>query len=143
MDAGRGTLERINTETLKLEGKNRWSTSRASILGVASRNNGVFAVGGSGNLRLLKGIQTGTREVEMDCMMTRIEVESMSPSAYRNVVDRLFLGCGTDGLACVEFGFREETEERDEERGDANPWSPTSYLAWQYSERHFFRQVFR
>ena len=139
---GRGSIELINTKTLSLEAKNRWTASRAAILGVACRNSGVFAVGGSGTLRLLDGVQNGIRDVEIDRMITRIEVETTLLSGYDNVAGRVYLGCAADGLACVEFGRSLEIDDDEEEQELYQSRFARSLLAGEYSDRHFLGRIF-
>lgn len=115
--------------------KNRWTASRATILAVAARNGGVFAAGGSGTLRLLDGIQTGVRDVEIDRMITRIEIDSSFVGDYCNATEHVYLGCGADGVARVEFGHSEDLEKSSTETRSS---FPGSLLAGQYSDLHFF-----
>lgn len=122
--------------------KNRWTASRAAILGVASRNSGVFAVGGSGTLRLLDGIQTGVRDVELDRLITRIETDSSGSSGYDSVAERVYLGCAADGLACVEFGVPLEYDDDEEQESNQGSRFAISLLAGEYSDRHFFGRMF-
>jgi hypothetical protein len=92
---GRGTLEYMNTQSMKLEHKNRWTASNATILGVASRNCGVFAAGGSGKVRLFNGIN---REIDLDTIVSKIEVDPLYQNVYQNVAEQIYLGCGTNGV---------------------------------------------
>lgn len=131
---GRGTLESINTRNLTLEAKNRWSASNATILAVAPRNGGVFAAGGSGSLRLLSGIQTGVRDVDLKRMITKIQVDGSAQGGYYDAVDRVYLGCGTDGVACVEFGHPSD----DGDLVERHTRLPSSLLEGQFSDLHFF-----
>jgi hypothetical protein len=101
---------------------------------VASRNNGVFAAGGSGSLRLLSGIQNGIRDIDLNRMITKIQVEGSSQGDYYNVVERVYLGCGTDGVACVEFGHPSD----DGKACEGETQCPGSLLAGQFSDLHFF-----
>ena len=137
---GRGTLECIDTHSMILESKNRWTASSATILAVASRNSGIFAAGGSGTLRLLNGIQNGIRDIQLDRMITKIEVDNTYQTEYKNVADQVYLGCGTDGIACVEFGTPLESEEH-------LPFGVTesrnSLLRGEYSDMYYFRNLFR
>jgi hypothetical protein len=128
---------------MTLEDKNRWTASSATILGVASRGPGVFAAGGSGTLRLLNGIQIGIRDVELGQMITKIELETACQNIYRNVSERVYLGCGIDGVACVEFGFPDELKEQGESPLDGKANCRDSPLAGEYSDIHFFRSRFR
>jgi len=135
--AGRGTLECFNTRTLRLEVKNRWTASSATILGIAVRNCGLFAAGGSGYLRLLDGMDHGIRDVELDCMVTKIEIDS-NDSGCRNAAERVFLGCGANGISCVEFGNSGDATEVEQQ-----PTYPESLLRGQYSDMHFLGRFFR
>jgi hypothetical protein len=130
---GRGTLEFINIQTMTLECKNRWTASSAAILAVASKNGGVFAAGGSGKLRLLDGIHTGVR---LDRIITRIRVEESCEGSYQNVAEKVYIGCGTDGVARVEFGFPSISDEQPtEDRSDP-------LLTGEYSDTHYFGNMF-
>jgi len=100
---------------------------------VASRNGGVFAAGGSGSLRLLSGIQAGIRDIDLHRMITKIQVEGSSQGDYYNGVERVYLGCGTDGVACVEFGYPSD----DGEQGEGETERPSSLLAGQFSDLYF------
>lgn len=131
--SGRGTLECINTRTLKLESKNRWTASNAAILAVAPRNSGIFAAGGSGKLRLLNGIHTGVRDIELNRMITKIEV-GPSHSTYHNVAEQVYLGCGGDGVACVQFGIPNDDDPDDRILHRVG----SSLMAGQYADLHFF-----
>lgn len=123
-----------------MESKNRWTASSATILGVASRNSGIFAAGGSGTLRLLNGIQNGIRDIQLDCMITKIEVEASYQRDYRNVAEQVYLGCGTDGVACVEFGLPIGPEEG---LSEGRSHHPTSLLSGEYSDMHYLGNLFR
>jgi hypothetical protein len=101
---------------------------------VASRNGGVFAAGGSGSLRLLSGIQTGIRDIDLNRMITKIQIEGSSKGDDYNGVERVYLGCGTDGVACVEFGHPSQ----DGEPGEGEIQRRGSLLAGQFSDLHFF-----
>jgi len=131
---GRGTLESINTRNLTLEIKNRWTASNATILAVAPRNGGVFAAGGSGSLRLLSGIETGIRDIDMNRMITKIQVQRSAHEGYYDAVERVYLGCGTDGVACLEFGHPSD----DGDLGGQTAQPPGSLLANQFSDLHYF-----
>jgi hypothetical protein len=126
---------------MKLESKNRWTASSATILGVASRNSGVFAAGGSGTLRLLDGIQRGIRDIQLNRIITKIEIDACQGNGdYKNVADQVYLGCGTDGVACVEFGTPTESEEESRERLSHH----SDYLLrGAYSDIHYFGNMFR
>ena len=119
--------------------KNRWTASNATILAVAARNNGIFTAGGSGTLRLLDGIQTGVRDLDLDQIITKMEVEASCQGKYRNVAERIYLGCGPDGIACVEFGFTADAEGGSTQRPSE---STSSLLAGEYSDMHFFSRRF-
>ena len=125
---------------MKLESKNRWTASNATILGVASKNSGIFAAGGSGTLRLLNGIQNGIRDIQLDQMITKVEVDNNYQREYKNVAEQVYLGCGTDGIACVEFGTPLESEE--ELTGGVKE-SLHSLLRGEYSDMYYFRNLFR
>lgn len=127
---------------MKLESKNRWTASSATILGVASRNSGIFAAGGSGTLRLLDGIQRGIRDIQLDRMVTKIEIDASCQRAsdYKNVAEQVYLGCGTDGVACVEFGTPTGSEEESRERPCRHSGS---LLSGEYSDIHYFGNMFR
>ena len=131
---GRGTLESINTRSLTIEAKNRWTASNATILAVAARNDGIFAAGGSGSLRLLSGIQSPIREIDLNRMITKIQIEESSLRDYDNGVERVYLGCGPDGVACVEFGRLSD----DGGLGQGDTQRPGSSLAGHFSDLHFF-----
>jgi hypothetical protein len=105
-------------------------------LAVAARNCGVFAAGGSGNLRLLDGIQTGIRDVELDRVITKIEVEPSYSSNYRNSAERVFLGCGADGISYVEFGTSMDSEQEISTGRGAGYMQ--SLLSGEYSDMHYF-----
>jgi hypothetical protein len=135
---GRGTLEYFNTRTLRLDSKNRWTASSATILGIAARNCGLFVAGGSGHLRLLDGIDDGFRDVELNCMVTKLEVDSSDSNGCRNSAERVYLGCGADGIACVEFGNGDHDTETIQP-----PMIPESLLRGQYSDMHFLGRLFR
>ena len=132
-------MECFNPRTLKLEWKNRWTASSATILGIAARNCGLFAAGGSGQLRLLDGIDDGVRDIDLNCMVTKIEIETNGSEEYRNAAERVYLGCGADGLACVDFGRDDNDDSEIEER----PSIPSSLLRGQYSDMHFLGRFFR
>jgi hypothetical protein len=125
---------------MTLESKNRWTASSATILDVASRNSGVFVAGGSGMLRLLHGIQTGVRDIQLDTMITKIEIDDSCQRDYRHAAEYVYLGCGTDGVACVKFGHPTGSEERSTE---GRSYHPTSLLSGEYSDMHYFRDIFR
>ena|SRR5438046_9493163 len=125
---------------MTLESKNRWTASSATILGVAPRNSGIFAAGGSGTLRLLNGIQDGIRDIQLDRMITKIEVDTVYQREYKNVAEHVYLGCGTDGIACVEFGTPLESEEQST-AGVTE--SRSSLLRGEYSDMYYFRNLFR
>jgi hypothetical protein len=124
---------------MTLEGKNRWTASNATILAVATRNNGVFVGGGSGQLRLLNGIQTGIREIELDQIVTRIEVDSLGSHTYQNAVEKVYLGCGVEGVACISFGLPAEFERQPLEESSL---FSESLLAGEYSDMHYFGSRF-
>lgn len=123
-----------------LESKNRWTASSATILGVASRNSGIFAAGGSGTLRLLNGIQNGIRDIQLDQIITKIEVDNTYPREYMNVAEQVYLGCGPDGIACVEFGAPLESKDQSM-MGETE--SRKSLLRGEYSDMYYFRNMFR
>jgi hypothetical protein len=135
---GRGTLEYINTQSMKVESRNRWTASNATILGVASRNSGVFAAGGSGNLRLFHGINPGFREIDLDSMISKIEVDPLYQTEFQNVAEQVYLGCGANGVACVEFGFSPEDEDFMDETSPLRD----ALLVGEYSDMHYFRYRF-
>jgi hypothetical protein len=131
---GRGTLECVDTKSLTLKVKNRWTASNATILGVATRNTGVIAAGGAGVVRFFDGIQRCIREVNLDRMITKIQVEKLWDSEYENAVDRVYLSCGTDGICCLEAGS--DLEAVDDATSDhATSMSPLRAL---YSERYYW-----
>ena|SRR2546429_3814811 len=138
LTTGRGTLECFNTRTLRLESKNRWTASGAIILGIASRNCGLFAAGGSGTLRLLDGIDDGIRDIDLNCMITKVEIETNNSNEFRNAAERVYLGCGADGISCVEVGNDLEAMETEHP-----PMTPESLLRSQYSDMHYFGRFFR
>lgn len=133
---GRGTLDCVNIQNMTLEYRNRWTVSSAAILAVASKNNGVFAAGASGTLRILEGIETGLREINLGRIITRIRVGESCDRLYQKVAEQIYLGCGTDGVACVDFGFPLVSDEQSEvSRSD-------SLLAGEYSDMHYFGNRF-
>ena len=136
---GRGTLECVNTQKMAVEYKNRWTASNATILSVAPRNCGVFAAGGAGKLSLFNGIHDCVRDIELDKVIIRIEVDSCSQKIYRNTVEQVYLGCGADGIACVEFGIPAETEVQLE---DGREQRIDSLLTGEYSDMYYFRSNF-
>jgi len=115
--------------------KNRWTASNATILGVAARNTGVVAAGGAGVIRFFDGIQRCTREINLDRMITKVEVEKQWDSEYEKAVDRIFLNCGADGICYLEPG-RDPESFRTVTREHA---TQTSSLRAIYSDRHFLR----
>ena len=125
---------------MTLESKNRWTASTATILGVASRNSGIFAAGGSGTLQLLNGIQNGIRDIHLDRMITKIEVDTACQREYKNVAEQVYLGCGTDGIACVDFGTPLEPEEQSTAGVTG---SRSSLLCGEYSDLYYFHNLFR
>ena len=66
-------------------------------------------------------------------MITRIQVEVPPFANYENGVERIYLGCGADGVACVEFGH----EPNDEYPTEVQTQHPESLLACQFAEFHF------
>jgi hypothetical protein len=131
-------LESLNTRTLRLESKNRWTASSATILSISARNCGLFTAGGSGTLRLLDGIDDCIRDVDLNCMITKIEIESNESNECRHAAERVYLGCGADGIACVEFGNESDAMEIDKPQ-----MIPESLLRGQYSDMHFLGRLFR
>ena len=123
-----------------MQSHNRFTASNASILAVAPRNSGVFVAGGSGNLRLMNGILTGVRDIELNRMINKIEV-APNNSTYNNVAEQVYLGCGADGVVCVQFGVPNHDDEPDDRFNTDRLGS--SLLAGQYSDLHFFGSNFQ
>jgi hypothetical protein len=123
---------------LKLESKNRWTASGATILGIASRNCGLFTAGGSGTLRLMDGIDDGIRDIDLNCMITKVEIEANNSNEFRNAAERVYLGCGADGMSCVEFGNDPDAMETEHP-----PMAQGSLLRSQYSDIHYFGRFIR
>jgi len=134
---GRGTIECINTRSLSIEAKNRWTASNGTILGIAERNTGVVTAGGAGVLRFFDGIQNCIREIDLDRIITRVEVERLSRTTFPNTADRLFVSCGPDGITSFEFGG--DFESLEGEVIDADTVTTSPLLAASYSDRYFLR----
>jgi hypothetical protein len=92
----------------------------------------VIAAGGAGVVRFFDGIHKCFREVNLDRMITKVEVEKRWESEYDNAVDRIYLSCGADGIYFVEPG-KANTESRDFMRNDTRA-VPSSLLA-NYTDR--------
>ena len=122
---------------MSLVAKNRWTASNGTILGIAMRNNGVIAAGGSGLVRLLSGIHCGVRDIDLGHVTTKVLTStSTNGGCYKNAVDQIYLGCGANGLACLEVGYAKEAPdivERDYSQ---------SLLSGQYSDMYYFGSLF-
>lgn len=123
---------------MTLVAKNRWAASNATVLGIATRNNGVIAAGGSGVIRLLSGIHSGVRDIDLGSVVTKLQTcTSENGEQYKNAVDKIYLGCGGNGIACLEFGYD----------SDAPDPAETDYsmplLSAQYSDMYYLGSMFR
>jgi hypothetical protein len=123
---------------MSLVSKNRWTASNATILGIATRNNGVVAGGGSGVVRFLSGIHKGVRDVDVGSVVTRIQTgTSATGGCFKNAVDQIYLGCGANGIVCLEIGFSSEDEDLEETSHS------TSLLSSQLSDMHYLGNIFQ
>jgi hypothetical protein len=123
---------------MSLVSKNRWTASSATILGIATRNNGVVVGGGSGVVRLLSGIHNGVRDIDLGTVVTKVQTGmSADGGCYKIAVDQIYLGCGGNGIACLEIGSSSEDEDL------ADMIQPTSLLSAQYSGMYYFGNMFR
>jgi hypothetical protein len=122
---------------MSLVSKNRWTASNATILGIATRNNGVIAGGGSGVVRFLSGIHNGVRDVDVGSVVTKIQTGTLAGGSFKNAVDQIYLGCGANGIGCLEIGSTSEDQDLDD-----TSYS-TSLLSAQWSDMHYFGNIFR
>lgn len=56
----------------------------------------------------MDGIQGCVRTLELDRLITKMEVDPSTMGDCRNSVERVFVGCATDGISYIEFGASED-----------------------------------
>ena len=101
-------------------------------------NNGGIAEGASGRDRFLNGIHYGVRDIDLRSVVTKIQTNtSTNGGYYKNAVDQIYLGCGRNGLACLEVGYA-----RDGQDSAESNHSP-SLLSGQQSDMYYFVSLFR